>query len=92
MNLLELIIGYAAALALVLGYMPQAIKTIRTRRTDDISMASFMLMSVGGLLFAIQGALLDNIPLMITNIITTICSGIVFVIKLDNDLKKKKNK
>ena len=32
------IVGYAASIAMICGYMPQAIATIRTRQTDGIAM------------------------------------------------------
>ena len=41
------IIGFVASISLVLGYLPQAIQTIRTRKTDDIAMATFLMMAIG---------------------------------------------
>ena len=38
------IIGYAATVTLLLGYLPQTIRTIRTRSTDDIAMGTFSMM------------------------------------------------
>ena len=75
---------------MLLGYMPQAIYTIRTRDTDGIALPTFLLMGLGGLFFIIQGFMTDNWPLVITNFITTTSSMIVFGIKLYNDYFKKK--
>ena len=75
---------------MVLGYLPQTIQTIRTRSTDDSALGTFLLMAVGALLFAIQGYLLDNIPLLATNVLTTTMSTIIFSIKMYNDYFKKK--
>lgn len=85
-----LIIGYSAAVCMVLGYLPQAIYTIRTRDTDGIALPTFLLMGVGSVFFCIQGLLTDNLPLFITNAITFTCSAIVFGIKVYNDYFKKK--
>ncbi|MDE6126983.1 MAG: hypothetical protein K2G30_08500 [Muribaculaceae bacterium] len=81
------IIGYAAAICMVLGYMPQAIHTIRTRETDSIALPTFLLMGLGSIFFVIQGFLSDpvNWPLIATNLITTVCSATVFGIKMHND-------
>lgn len=87
---LATIIGYMASVAMVLGYMPQAIHTMRTRNTDGIAMPTFLLMAVGALGFAIQGALIDNMPILLTNIITATSSAIVAIIKIHNDYFKKK--
>ena len=85
------IVGYAAAICMVCGYLPQAIYTIRTRDTDGIAMPTFLLLGFGSICFVIQGFMIDNWPLIITNLITTVSSIIVFVIKVNNDrLKKKK--
>lgn len=86
----DLIVGYSASVCMVLGYLPQTIKTIRTRSTDDIALGTFLLMAMGGLLFAIQGALIDNMPLLLTNVLTTSMSTIIFCIKMYNDFFKKK--
>lgn len=90
MNLVVEIVGYAAAICMIFGYLPQAIATIRTRDTDGIAMPTFLMLGLGSVLFVVQGAMLGNLPLVITNAITTICSVIVFVIKIQNDSKKKK--
>lgn len=82
-------IGYAAAICMVCGYLPQAIYTIRTRETDGIAMPTFILMFLGSVFFFIQGLLLDNAPLWITNLITGTCSAIVFGIKIYNDYFRK---
>ena len=60
------------------------------RSTIGNTGAMFLMMGVGGLFFAIQGLLLKNWPLFITNVITTVSSGIVFGIKMYNDYFKKK--
>ena len=84
------IVGYLASFCMVLGYLPQAIVTIRTRDTDGIAMPTFCMLGLGSIFFVAQGLMLDNIPLVITNVITTICSAVIFAIKLRNDMRKKK--
>lgn len=84
------VVGYLAAICMVLGYLPQAIYTIRTRDTDGIALPTFLLMFFGSVFFVIQGVMLGNWPLMITNVITATCSAIVFGIKMYNDYFRKK--
>lgn len=88
------IIGYGATFCMVFGYLPQAIHTIRTRETDSIAMPTFLLLGLGSILFVIQGFLSNplNWPLIIANTITTVCSVIVFAIKMHNDYGKKRKK
>jgi len=90
MDLFVAIVGYTASFCMILGYLPQAVMTIRTRDTDGIAMPTFLALGLGSVFFVVQGILLDNIPLVITNVITTVCSVIIFGIKLHNDSRKKK--
>lgn len=84
------IIGTTASVCMILGYLPQAIATIRTRDTDGIALPTFCMLGLGSIFFVVQGIMLENWPLAVTNIITTICSVIIFGIKIHNDLKKKR--
>jgi MtN3 and saliva related transmembrane protein len=86
------ICGWVASIGLILGYLPQAIQTIRTRKTDGISLPGFIMMAIGCLAFVIQGILIGNIYLLITNLITFVCSVIIFGIKMYNDYFKKDKK
>ena len=86
------IIGYIASVCMICGYLPQAITTIRTRDTDGIAVPTFLALGAGSVFFVIQGILLKNMPLVLTNVVTTICSAIIFIIKLRNDAKKRRNR
>ena len=86
------ICGWLASIGMVLGYLPQAVKTIRTRNTDGIALPTFLMMGIGAFCFMLQGIL--HKPdilwsLFVTNLITTTCSCIVFGIKVYNDYIKK---
>lgn len=92
-DMLFSVCGVIASIGMILGYLPQAIETIRTRNTDGIALPTFLMMGIGGFAFMIQG--LVHKPdiiwsLFLTNLITTTCSCIVFGIKIYNDYYKKK--
>ena len=87
------ICGWIASITMVLGYLPQAIKTIRTRETDSIALPTFLMMGIGSFCFMMQGLL--HKPeilwaLFLTNLITATSSAIIFAIKVYNDYFKKK--
>lgn len=87
------ICGWVASITMILGYLPQAIHTIRTRETDGIALPTFLMMGIGSACFMLQGLLHEPEmlwALFITNLITTTCSAIVFSIKVYNDYIKKK--
>lgn len=86
------ICAYIGSIAMILGYLPQAIQTIRTRNTDGISLPAFLMMTIGAFGFMLQGFIHkpDIIwSVAVTNLITTVCSAIVFAIKMYNDYFKK---
>lgn len=85
------ICGMAASIFMILGYLPQAIHTIRTRNTDGIALPTFIMMGIGAICFMLQGLL--HKPeiiwsLFLTNLVTATCSCIVFGIKIYNDYFK----
>lgn len=91
-SLLYVICGYVASVGLIFGYLPQAVSTIRTRKTDGIAMPTFLMMAIGAGAFMLQGLLhRPNIiwSMFITNLITCACSCIIFGIKLYNDMSRK---
>jgi MtN3 and saliva related transmembrane protein len=83
------ICGWIGSLGLILGYLPQAIQTIRTRTTDGISLPGFIMMAVGAFAFVVQGLISANYYLALTNFITFTCSVIIFAIKMHNDYFRK---
>lgn len=85
------IIGTAAAICMICGYVPQAFHTIKTRETDAIAMPTFIMLGLGSVFFVVQGAMTANWPLVVTNTITTVASIIIVFIKINNDRKKKRS-
>ena len=45
------ICGVVASVCMILGYLPQAIETIRTRNTDGIALPTFLMMAIGAFAF-----------------------------------------
>jgi MtN3 and saliva related transmembrane protein len=46
-------VGYTAAIRATIAYIPQVVKVIKTKKTNDISTAMFVLISGGVLLWLI---------------------------------------
>lgn len=84
--------SYAAAICMILGYVPQAYTTIKTRDTDGIAMSTFVMMGLGSAFFVVLGFLTNVWALWVTNIITLVSSIIIFGIKIYNDYISPKRK
>lgn len=78
------IIGYIAATLTTVSFLPQAIKTIKTRNTDGISFAMYTIFTVGAGFWLVYGILLKNPIIITSNTITLVLTMIILFIKLEN--------
>lgn len=76
------IIGIIAAILTTAAYIPQAYKTIKTRSTQDLSVVTFSMLFLGTALWFVYGVYLSNPPMIFANLITSILSGIILLLKL----------
>ena len=58
-------IGYVAGFLAMISFLPQVIKTLKTRRAGDISMGMLLLTLITNILYVIYGLLLDLYPITI---------------------------
>ena len=86
MNLL--IFGYFAAFFTAVSFLPQAIKTVKTRETAGLSLLTYLFLFLGSLSWFIYGVYLTDYPLMITNSLTTIFTGIILYLILSEKNSK----
>lgn len=80
--MMEQFIGYLAAILTTASFVPQAIKTIRTRNTQGISLVMYIMFSTGVLLWFIYGIAIHDIPLVIANGVTLCFAAIILVYKI----------
>jgi MtN3 and saliva related transmembrane protein len=77
------IIGYAAGIIAMVSFLPQFIKTLRTKKANDISIYMLILTLTTNILYIIYGILLQLYPIIIMIGIMTciIVLQIIFTIK-----------
>ncbi len=71
------IFGYFAVFFTTVSFLPQAIKTLKTRNVDGLSLLTYLFLFLGSLSWFLYGSYLDDIPLMTTNSLTTILTGLI---------------
>ncbi|WP_330203226.1 SemiSWEET transporter [Cyanobacterium sp. Dongsha4] len=76
------IIGLTAGSLTTISFLPQAIKTWRSKSAKDISLAMFLCFCLGVVLWIIYGLFIMDIPVLVTNIVTLILSGTILFFKL----------
>ena len=74
--------GYLAAFFTAISFLPQAIKTIKTRDINGLSLLTYLFLYLGSLSWFIYGIVLTDVPLMSTNFLTTIFTGIILFLIL----------
>ena len=76
------VLGLAAATLTTVAFLPQVIKTWRTRQTRDISLVMFSVLCLGICLWLLYGFLRDDLPLVLANAVTLALAGTILVLKL----------
>ncbi len=76
------IIGLVSAFLTTSAYVPQAIKTWRTRRTGDLSLSMFTMVFLGTAGWLAYGLLKDDLPIILANIITLGTSFVILYFKV----------
>lgn len=74
--------GYAAACLTTVAFLPQVIKTIRLKKTDEISLIMYLLFCTGVLFWLIYGILSHDLPVLIANAMTLALALIILIFKL----------
>lgn len=76
------IIGYFAAILTTLSFLPQAIKTIKTKDTNGISLIMYSMFTIGVLGWLIYGFIKNDIPIFIANLVTLSLAGVILSLKI----------
>ena len=79
---LVIILGLIAASLTSASFVPQAIKSIKTKHTKDISLGMYILSTTGLTLWLIYGILTSDFPIIAANIITVTLAAIILILKL----------
>ena len=75
-------LGYAAAILTTLAFVPQAIKTIRSRDTSGISLAMYIVFTTGIGFWFLYGLALGSWPMILANITTFLLAAVILGLKI----------
>lgn len=76
------VIGTVAAACSVSAFLPQALRIIKTRKTDDLSAAMWILQVTAFTLWIIYGVYLGELPIIVPNVICALLSAFILAMKL----------
>ena len=63
------IFGYFAAILTTAAFLPQLIKTLKTKKADDVSLTTLIMFIIGVLSWIIYGYKISSTPILIANLI-----------------------
>ena len=74
--------GYFAAVLTTLAFIPQLIKTLKTKKADDVSLTTLIMFLTGVAAWIIYGIQISSKPILIANTITFLLNFLILVFKL----------
>ena len=74
--------GYFAAILTTAAFLPQLIKTLRTKKADDVSLITLIMFITGLISWIIYGYKISSIPILAANIITFILNFLILISKI----------
>ncbi|GAA5521845.1 SemiSWEET transporter [Aliifodinibius salicampi] len=76
-----LLLGLTAATLTTIAFIPQVIKTWKTKSADDLSLGMYSIFCTGVLLWLIYGILIGDIPVIAANTVTLILALTILFFK-----------
>ena len=83
MNILNIeFFGYFAAILTTAAFLPQLIKTLKTKKADDVSLVTLIMFLSGVGSWILYGYSISSFPILVANIVTFILNFFILVSKI----------
>ena len=76
------ILGLMAGGLTTVAFLPQVIKTWKSKSAKDLSLAMFFVFALGTLLWLIYGIIIQQLPIILANSITLALASVLLFFKL----------
>ena len=76
------IFGYFAAILTTAAFLPQLLKTLKTKKADDVSLTTLILFIIGVISWIIYGYKISSQPILIANLITLTLNLMILISKI----------
>ena len=74
--------GYFAAILTTLAFLPQLIKTLKTKKAEDVSLITLIMFLTGVLSWIVYGYKIESIPILLANLITFVLNLLILIFKI----------
>lgn len=76
------LIGLIASVFSIAAFIPQVIRTWKTKKAEDLSMSMLVAFISGTLLWFVYGLLINSLPVIVANLVISILVIILMMLKL----------
>ncbi len=76
------IIGLIAGFCTTLAFLPQVVKTWKSKSAKDLSLGMYSIFCTGVVLWLTYGILIGDLPIIITNVVTLMLALSILYFKL----------
>jgi len=80
--------GYASAGLSIIMFLPQVIRTVKTKQTRDLSITSLAIIFTAAVLGTIYGIATQATPVIVANVAIGLSNLILLIVKLTNPEKR----
>jgi MtN3 and saliva related transmembrane protein len=81
-EILSTIIGFTAGFLTTFAFLPQAIKTIKTKHTKDLSLIMLILTDSGLICWLTYGILISSLPIIAANTVSIALITTILIMKI----------
>ena len=74
--------GYFAAILTTLAFLPQLIKTLKTKKAEDVSLVTLIMFLTGVLSWIVYGYKISSTPILLANLITFFLNLLILIFKI----------
>lgn len=75
-------LGLIAACCTTFSFIPQAVKIIKTKNTESISLSMYILFVTGVVLWFVYGIVIGDLPVAIANGVTLVFAGTILYFRI----------
>jgi len=79
------LLGLVAGALTTASFLPQVIKSWKTKSTGDVSMGMFIILSAGIFAWGVYGFLIGSFPVVLANSVSFILSCLMIIFKVIYD-------
>ncbi|MFN6567715.1 SemiSWEET transporter [Dendronalium sp. ChiSLP03b] len=90
-------LGLVAGVLTTIAYLPQLIKTWKSKSADDLSWSMLIILCIGIILWLVYGVSIHDLPILAANVVTLILASVILVLKIryqsgtDEEVKIQEN-